>query len=92
VLCPEHRAVNDHPLFHCPIPGHLPTLGPSCCTCDLLAQAKARQAEANAPRLAQLRTIRAKFIAERHIPWPGAEFGKGIFGMCLDNAIGQLEA
>ncbi len=93
VLCPEHRAVNDHPLFHCKVdPTHLPTLGPSCCTCDLWAQADARRAAENAPLIAQLKAIRAKHIAEWNVPWPGVEHGKGFFGQMLDGAIKKLEA
>jgi len=90
-LCRSCRAGNDHPLFHCKVPGHIPTLGKSCAECDLQAQAIARRAAANAPSLVALRSIREGLIADWHKPWPGCEHGKAILGMAIDRAIKDLE-
>lgn len=85
--------ITDHPLFHCQDPRHtVPTVGHSCFECCIIAEAKARRAAANAPIIASLRAIRAQHIKDWHRPWPGMEFGKGMFGMMLDSAIKELES
>ncbi len=90
-LCPACRAVNDHPLFHCRIGGHIPTLGTSCAECDCIAAANARRDAVNAPIIESLKAIRAQHLKEWHRPWPGLEFGKAMFGMMLDKALVSLE-
>ncbi len=94
VLCPSCRAVNDHPLFYCQVnPAHLPTLGDACCECTLEAERKARIERANAPLIAQLRTIRANLIGEWHTTkWNGLEHGKALVGMMIDSALKDLGA
>ncbi len=92
VLCAPCRAVNDHPPYHCAVPGHtVPTLGPTCAACDLEVERRDRQRAANAPLLAWAMEERARFLAEDwRRPWPGMEFCKGIYGMSLDKMIRDL--
>lgn len=90
-LCPACRVVNDHPLFYCSNPRHtVPTLGPSCASCDHERAEKDRLAKRNAPIIAQLVAIRAQLVAEWHRPWPGCEHGKAIIGMAINGAIKDL--
>lgn len=90
-LCDVCHAANEAPLFHCPIPGHLPTIGgKSCAECDSLAELAAKRAEVNAPLLAQLWAIRASLIAEWRKPWPGCEHGKTLVGQMIDAEIASL--
>ena len=91
--CPKCDVpVTEHPLFHCKAdPRHtVPTIGHSCAECDNIAHMKALRAKANAPIIESLKAIRAQHIADWHRPWPGMEFGKGMFGMMLDKAIEDL--
>jgi hypothetical protein len=79
-------------LTHCDKPGHaLPTIGPVCAECEREAEVRARRIARNAPKLAQLREIRAQHVRDFNKPWPGLEFGKAHFGMMLDSAIAALE-
>jgi hypothetical protein len=88
VLCLPCRAINDHPLYHCTVDlRHLPTLGDSCAECDYRARNVAR----NAPRIAEMKAIRAQHVADFHKAWPGMEYGKVLFGRMLDGAIKELE-
>jgi len=90
VLCPGCRKVNDHPLFHCPIKGHLPTSGPECAECHHIAQNMAQREALNAPIVASLREIRAVHVREWNQRWPGCEFGKALVGIMIDGAIADL--
>lgn len=91
VLCPECRAVNDHPPFHCTVPGHdVPTLGDHCAQCEMEASAARRQREANAPVIEQLKSILNRHMEGWYDPWPGAEFGKTIVGNAILGAIRDL--
>lgn len=90
-LCPECRAVNDHPPYHCTVDArHLPTLGDSCAECFYIAEAKARRAVVNAPIIESLRAIKARHVAEWDRPWPGLEFAKGLLWEMLNRAIDDL--
>lgn len=56
----------------------------------LPSRAEARKA-AEETSLCQLKQIRAQHVAEFHKNWPGANFGKALFGQMLDGAISDLE-
>lgn len=91
VLCPEDRAVHDHPRFYCKVPGHtVPTLGPSCAECDQIKLNEARRAAINAPLIAELEKVMVVFMRGWHKPWPGADFGKAIVGNAIAGAIEDL--
>jgi hypothetical protein len=49
--------------------------------------------EADALAAKQLRSIKEGFIREieRHEPWPGMEFGKGMLGKALNEAIEEVD-
>jgi len=54
-------------------------------------EAARREADALAEK--QLREIKKGFVREieRHEPWPGMEFGKGMLGKALNEAIEEVE-
>lgn len=90
-LCPDCRAVHDHPPFHCKVPGHnVPTLGPRCAECELVELRAARRAAANAPVIEELKMVLNAHVDAWRKPWPGAEFGKTLVGNAIVNAIRDL--
>lgn len=89
-LCGDCRAVHDGPVFVCPKPNHLQTLGTECAECVHNATMAKERAERNAPIIASLRVIRANLIRDWHKPWPGCEHGKAIIGQCIDLALKDL--
>lgn len=91
VLCAECRAVNDHPPFHCTVPGHtVPTLGPRCAECEQIEWTNKRRREANAPRIAELQAILNRHMEGWYEPWPGCEYAKSWVGNMILSAIRDL--
>mgnify|MGYP000316897762 CR=1 FL=1 len=73
--------------------GHLPTFSSAtCASCDEDVARAARVRAQVAPRIAELREMRADHVRDFRKPWPGMDFAKALFGQMVDGAISDLQA